>query len=117
MADGEPIALETTALIGACAEAVMTADLSRGSLHETLSGAGIRLRRGTGTIGAATATAADARLLAIAPGAPLLVEVRVIEDDSGRRVEATESRYVAERYGLDVQLDVELPDGSGPGEA
>ncbi len=25
-------------------------------------------------------------------------------------IEATESRYVAERYGLDVQFDVEAPD-------
>ena len=40
----------STVLIGACAEAVMTADLAKGSLHETLGGAGIVLRRGTSTI-------------------------------------------------------------------
>ncbi len=50
MADGEPIALESTVLIGACADAVMTADLANGSLHETLGRAGFVLRRGTGTI-------------------------------------------------------------------
>jgi GntR family transcriptional regulator len=65
------------------------------------------LCRGTGTISAAAATAEDARLLAIRVGDPLLVERRVIVDAHGRRVEATESRYVAERYGLDVQFDVE----------
>ena len=77
-ADGEPIALESTILIGACADAVMTADLAHGSLHETLGRAGFVLRRGTGTIAAAAATAEDARLLAIRTGDPLLVERRVI---------------------------------------
>jgi GntR family transcriptional regulator len=40
----------------------------------------------------------------------LLVERRVIADGQGRRIESTESRYVADRYGLDVQFDVEAPD-------
>jgi len=110
-ADGEPIALESTVLIGACADAVMTADLSHGSLHETLGRAGFVLRRGTGTIGAAAATAEDARLLGMYVGDPMLVEQRVIADGHGRRIEATESRYPADRYGLEVQFDVE---GSDP---
>jgi len=109
-ADGEPIALESTVLIGACAPAVMDADLANGSLHETLGRAGFVLVRGTGTIAAVAATPDDARLLAIPPGHPLLVERRVIVDGQGRRIEATESRYVADRYGLDVQFDVEAPD-------
>jgi GntR family transcriptional regulator len=108
-ADGDPIALESTVLIGACAEAVMTADLANGSLHETLRRAGIVLRRGTGTVAAAAATAEDARLLAMRQGDPLLVEQRVIVDGHGRRVEATESRYPADRYALVVQFDVESP--------
>jgi GntR family transcriptional regulator len=114
-ADGEPIALESTILIGACADAVMTADLAGGSLHETLGRAGFALARGTGTISAAAATAEDGRLLAIRPGDPLLVERRVIVDGHGRRIEATESRYAADRYGLVVQFEVEAPDPlSGP---
>ncbi|MEA2631039.1 MAG: GntR family transcriptional regulator [Chloroflexota bacterium] len=108
-ADGDPIALESTVLIGACADAVMTADLANGSLHETLGRAGIVLRRGTGTVAAAAATAEDARLLAMRQGDPLLVEQRVIVDGHGRRVEATESRYPADRYALIVQFDVEAP--------
>ena len=110
MADGNPIALESTVLIGACADAVMTADVEGGSLHEILGRAGFALRRGTGTINAAAATADDARWLGLRPGDPLLVERRVITDGHGRAIEATESRYVAERYGLDVQFDVEAPD-------
>lgn len=110
LADDEPVALESTILIGACADAVMTADLASGSLHETLGRSGILLRRGTSTIAAAAATAKDARLLALRTGDPLLVERRVIVDGHGRRVEATESRYSADRYALVVHFDVEAPD-------
>lgn len=110
MADERPIALESTVLIDACADAVMAADVEAGSLHEILGRAGFVLRRGTGTISAAGATADDARWLALRVGDPLLVERRVITDGHGRAIEATESRYAADRYGLDVQFDVEAPD-------
>ena len=109
LVDGEPMALESTVLIGATAEAVMNADLAGGSLHETLTRAGLALRRGTGTISAATATSGEARLLAMRPGDPLLVERRVIVDGHARRIEATESRYPADRYALVVDFDVERP--------
>jgi GntR family transcriptional regulator len=106
-ADDEPIAVETAILEGRCAPAVLAADLEHGSLHEVLGLAGFVLRRGTGTISAAAATDEDAELLAIRPGDPLLVERRVIMDAHGRRIEATESRYPADRYALDVSFDVE----------
>jgi hypothetical protein len=77
------------------------------SLHEALARGGFVLRRGTGTIVAAAATAEDARLLGLRAGDPLLVERRVIADGHGRRIEATESRYPADRYALDVRFDVD----------
>jgi GntR family transcriptional regulator len=110
LGDDEPVALESAVLIGACGPAVLGADLATGSLHETLRRAGIIPRRGTGTITAAAATYADARLLGIRVGDPLLVERRVIVDNHGRRIEATESRYLADRYALVVRFDVEAPD-------
>ena len=110
LADDEPIALESTVLIGLSADAVMTADLADGSLHETLGRAGIVLHGGTSTIGAAAATPDDARLLEVRIGDPLLVERRIIADGHGRRIEATESRYAADRYGLVVGFDIEGPD-------
>lgn len=106
LADGSPIALESTVLIDACASAVMTADLAGGSLHETLGRAGFVMSRGSGTIAAAAAGAAEARLLGIRIGDPLLVERRVISDPHGRRIEATESVYAADRYALDVRFEV-----------
>jgi GntR family transcriptional regulator len=85
----------------------MAADLVHGSLHEALHAAGHHPRRGTGTIVAEPATSEDARLLALRPGDPLLVERRVIVDAHAHPIEATESRYAARRYALDVTFDVE----------
>jgi len=109
MADGQPMAVESAVLVQACAPTVLVADLEGGSLHAAIHAGGITLRSGTGTVGAAAATAEDARLLDIRRGDPLLVERRVIADDDGRRIEATESRYPADRYALDVSFDVEQP--------
>jgi len=106
-ADGEPIAIETTLLVGALSATVMAADLRHDSLHATLAAAGWALRRGTATVTAASATADDARLLGVAPNDPVLVERRVIVDTQGRPVEATETRYAAARYAIDVRFDVE----------
>jgi len=117
LADDEPIAVETAVLVRACAETVLSADLEHGSLHEAILAGGIGLRRGTGTVGAAAATAEDARLLGIRRGDPLLVERRVILDDAGRRIESTESRYPADRYALDVSFDVEQPGQTSNGGA
>ncbi len=115
-ADDRPMALESTVLIGACAEAVSLADLEHGSLHEALLRAGFTLRRGTGTIASEPATAEDARLLDLGLGRPLLVERRVIEDAHGRAIEATESRYPGDRYALDITFDVLAPDRRPPDE-
>lgn len=93
----------------------MAADLSRGSLHDTLARAGFVLSRGTGTISAAAATANDARLLDMRPGDPLLLGRRVIMDAHGRRIEVSESRYPADRYALDVRFDVERVPPAGVG--
>jgi GntR family transcriptional regulator len=109
LADGVPIVLESTTLLGATADAVMAADLANGSLHEALRQAGFEPRRGTGTISATGATDDDASLLTIEIGDALLVEQRVIADADGRRIEATESRYRADRYGLVVNFDVGDP--------
>jgi GntR family transcriptional regulator len=114
LADSQPIAVESAVLVKSCAAAVMTADLERGSLHEAITRGGQTLRRGTGTVTAAGATAEDARLLDIRRGDALLVERRVISDIDGRRIEATESRYPGDRYALDVSFDVEDPQPEEP---
>ncbi len=118
-ADGEPIALESTVLIEACAPRCHgrgPRPAARCMKHSR--GPGSCPRRGTGTIAAAAAGAEEARLLQIRTGDPLLVERRVILDHHGRRIEATESIYAADRYALDVKFDVEARDlGRTPGGA
>ncbi|MDO8484448.1 MAG: hypothetical protein Q7S35_05835 [Candidatus Limnocylindrales bacterium] len=44
--------------------------------------------------------------------APFPVERRVISDTHGRPIEATQSRYLADRHGLDVRFDVEALDSA-----
>ena len=110
LADHEPMAVETAVLTARCSEAVLAADLKTGSLHEALIGEGIVPTRGSSTIGAEAAGSDDAVLLGIPAGTPMLVERRLIYDQRGRPIERTESRYAADRYGLNVGFSVE--DGS-----
>ena len=107
LADDEPVAVEQAVLSCGCADAVMAADLETGSLHEVLIAEGILPTRGKSSIRAEAATDTDALLLGIAVGDPMLVERRLIHDQRGRPIERTESRYAADRYGLDVGFSVE----------
>ena len=84
------------------------ADLEEGSLFDTLVGAGHVPTAGRASLVAEAATATDARHLGVKRGGPLLVERRLILDQSGRPLELTESRYAADRYTLEVSFDVEL---------
>ena len=110
LADHEPVAVETAVLTARCSQAVLAADLEKGSLHEALIGDGVVPTRGSSTIGAEAADSDDAILLGIPAGTPMLVERRLIYDQRGRPIERTESRYAADRYGLNVGFSVE--DGS-----
>jgi GntR family transcriptional regulator len=115
LADDEPVALEEAVFHAArLADLLLASDLEHRSLHKTLVEAGHVPTMGRARLGAEAATARDAELLAITEGAPLLVEKRVIHDQDGRPLELCESRYAGDRYGLDVQFDVELPGPNGP---
>ena len=109
LADGEPVALETAVLVRRTADVVMTADLERGSLHEALAAAGIASRAAPGRRGRRGHGRGRPAARACRRGDPLLVERRVIADGHGRRVEATESRYPADRYALDVRSTSRSP--------
>ena len=107
LADGHPIAVESTRLHRRTATAVLAADLQTESLHAVLVRAGFPPTRGRATISAEPASADDARWLEMRKGDPMLVERRVIVDQEGRPLEFTESRYPADRYALDVDFVVE----------
>jgi GntR family transcriptional regulator len=108
IADTQPMAIEEAVFDAALAPLLLGADLEHGSLHETLVAGGHVPLQGRARLGAEAARAEDAALLEIPAGSPLLVEKRVIHDRDGRPLELTESRYAGERYGLDVQFEVEL---------
>jgi GntR family transcriptional regulator len=108
LADDEPIAIEASAFAPSLAAVLEDADLEGGSLFDTLVSAGHVPTAGRASLVAEAATATDARHLGIKRGGPLLVERRLIFDQSGRPLELTESRYAADRYALEVSFDVEL---------
>ena len=108
LADEEPIAIEASAFAPRLAAVLEGSDLEGGSLFDTLVGAGHVPTAGRASLVAEAATAADARHLGVKRGGPLLVERRLIFDQSGRPLELTESRYAADRYALEVSFDVEL---------
>jgi GntR family transcriptional regulator len=85
------------------------ADLDRAALetqglYQLLRGRGVRLHSATQTIGARTATAAEARLLQESPRAALLTMERVTYDDHGSVVEWGTHLYAASRYAFYINL-------------
>ena len=108
LADGEPVAYERAVFPGTLA-GLLDADLVAGSLHEAVATLGRTPTRGTATLTAQPANAADARLLDVDTGSALLVEQRLILDDRDDPLELTESRYAGPRYSLDVAFGVEPP--------
>jgi GntR family transcriptional regulator len=109
LAGEEAVALEEAVLPDSVADLVLAADLEHGSLHAALVGGGRVPTAGRAMLTAETASAGEARLLDVASGAALLVERRLIFDARNRPLERTETRYVADRYGLDVTFEVEAP--------
>jgi GntR family transcriptional regulator len=101
LADGVPVALEDAALVPELRD-VLEEDLGGGSLHSALERRGVVATRATGTITARLAGASEAELLDLAPQSALLVELRILFDQDGRVFERTETRYVADRYVIDV---------------
>ncbi|MEV1290370.1 GntR family transcriptional regulator [Micromonospora sp. NPDC049679] len=108
LADGRPVALDMAVFPGALS-ALLAADLTTGSLHEALVALGRVPTLGHATVTARPATAEDAELLDVPERTALLVERRLILDQHHRPVERSESRYVGDRYALDVAFDVEYP--------
>lgn len=106
LADEIAVAHETAVFPGALA-GLLDADLAQGSLHEALTALGSVPTFGHATLSAHNADAPTARLLGIRSGSALLVEQRLILDQSAHPLELTTSRYVGARYALDVTFDVQ----------
>jgi DNA-binding GntR family transcriptional regulator len=86
--------------------ALRAEDLVDGGLYQLLRAVGCQPRMATQTIGARAATAAEARTLQEARGAPLLTMTRTAWDASGRAVEYGSHVYRAGRYSFELSLHV-----------
>jgi DNA-binding GntR family transcriptional regulator len=79
-------------------------DLEQRGLYDILRASGITMRIASQTIGARSATAAEARTLGEPTGAPLLTMSRTAYDDHGRAVEHGDHLYRASLYTFELTL-------------
>jgi DNA-binding GntR family transcriptional regulator len=102
-ADGEPLALMRNH-VPADLLPLTQQDLEDQGLYNLLRASGITLRIAKQSIGARSATTAEARALGESKGAPLLTMERTAYDDRGRAVEHGSHLYRASRYSFDLTL-------------
>jgi DNA-binding GntR family transcriptional regulator len=102
-AGGEPLALMHNAIpVGVLR--LTEADLAERGLYELLRRAGCVPRIATQVIGARSASAAEARILAEKRGASLLTMTRTAWDAGGRALEYGSHVYRASRYSFELNL-------------
>jgi len=101
LADGEPFARVTVWCPAELGDQLSRADVERSPFYELLP---VPLGGATQTIGAASASAADARLLGIPTGAPVLRCDRITTDPDGRAVLLSEHVFPAHRTEFVVDL-------------
>jgi GntR family transcriptional regulator len=106
LADGEPFALVTVWCPAELGQRLSMADVEQRPFYELLA---VDLRGATQTIGAAAAQAADAELLEVPVGAPLLQCRRVTTDTEGTPVLMSEHLFPAHRTEFVVDLPNDAP--------
>lgn len=107
LADGHPFARVTVWCPEELGAALSRDDVQRASFLEQLP---VRLGGATQMIGAQVVGDADADLLQVPPGSPVLVAERITRDSSGSPVLVSEHVFPAHRTRFDVELAVD--DGS-----
>ena len=106
-AAGRPIARMCNYLphtVPGLADGLTQAALEEHGLYEVIRGLGIQLHAADQSIGARTATAEEAKLLAEPRGAALLTMQRTAFDDHGRVVEYGSHIYAASRYSFELSM-------------
>jgi GntR family transcriptional regulator len=106
--DGEPVGLHTTMLPRETAERANIDENSftaaDASLYALLEAAGIRVVEADEHLQATAASKAEARMLEVPAGTPLMKVVRVSFGARGMPVEVTDARYVGDRFDYSVSL-------------
>jgi GntR family transcriptional regulator len=105
LADEEPMALETTALLASICPGLQREDLENQSLYKVLAERwGIELDYATQSLEPILASPHEAALLHVAPGSPLLLMHRVTYNENGRAFEHVKSLYRGDRYKFVTEL-------------
>lgn len=105
LADDTPMAIERSHVPAALARGLLDHDLENASLYDTLERHfGLTPDAGEESIEAVAASDADAELLRIPAGSPVLLLERIARA-SGRPIEYVVSRYRGDRYQLRVSLE------------
>ncbi|HYT09528.1 MAG TPA: GntR family transcriptional regulator [Mycobacteriales bacterium] len=104
LARDEPLAVMRNWLPVDLAEALADKALESRGLYELIRATGVHLRIATQRIGARGASAAEARLLRLRKGSPLLTMERTTYDGSGRAVELGSHAYRAETYSIEMTV-------------
>lgn len=103
LADGEPMAIQSSYLPHALCPGLLAHNLEHGSLFALLRDEyRLRLADGTTMAEAALADAEQARLLGLRLPAPVLIVEQLTYLESGRAIEFVRSAYRADRYRLRV---------------
>lgn len=100
---GEPMALIRNWLPADLVQVDREA-LESGSLYDLMRRQGVQVRVSHQRIGAGAATAAQAKLLHLKTGAPVLTMERQSFDDSGRAIEFARSVYRADSYEFETTV-------------
>ncbi|MGC5170116.1 GntR family transcriptional regulator [Microbacterium sp. DT81.1] len=108
LADGQPMAIESTVLTPDCVP-VLSHDLEQGSLHQALRELGRQPVTAVCRISAREATGKESALLDLPRRAAVLQEQRVISDQSERPLEFTTTNYAADRYVIDAVFTLTDP--------
>lgn len=101
--DGHPLAVMHNWLPGDLLDATAE-ELEATGLYEILRRSGVQMRIANQRIGARAATGAEARLLSVKSGAPLLTMTRWTFDDTGRAIEYATHSYRADSYSFETTL-------------
>jgi GntR family transcriptional regulator len=105
-ADGEPFAIVTVWCPAELGQHMSRADVERQPFYELL---GVALRGATQTIGAAAAGPADASLLGVPIGSPVLRCERLTTSTAGRPILLSEHIFPAHRTEFVVDLPLAEP--------
>ena len=100
----QPLAILRNWLLVDVAATITTDELERRGLYGLLRDRGVRPHSAVQRLGAVAAPAADAALLHLPAGAPLVTMRRVMQDDTGRVVELGDHRYDAAHYSVELNV-------------